>query len=76
MTNSLSKNFKAGDLYTANLKTLDKLNMPHDSFSEFAQGLKNLESYGLINYSEGKNPKGGKVSLKASIDEIRNGITI
>ena len=30
-----SKNFKASDLYTANLKTLNKIWMPKDSFSDF-----------------------------------------
>jgi hypothetical protein len=61
-------------LYTANLKTLNKLGINKDAFSEFWQGLKTLESYGLINYSEGKNIKAGKVSLKADIEEIKNGL--
>lgn len=71
---SLSRNIKATDLYTANLKTLNKLGINKDAFSEFWQGLKTLESYGLINYSEGKNIKAGKVSLKADIEEIKNGL--
>lgn len=30
-----SRNFKASELFTANLKTLNKLGMPKDSFSDF-----------------------------------------
>lgn len=69
-----SKNFKVVDLHTANLNVLNKLGLPKGSMSDFWQGLKTLESYGFINYWEGKNVKAGKVSLKIDIEEIRNGL--
>lgn len=71
---NVNKSFKANELYTANLRMLDKLNLGDSNISDFWQALKTLESYGIINYTEGKNVKAGKVSLKADIDEIKNGL--
>jgi len=71
---NLSKNFKTHELYTANFKTVNKLKIEQPNFSDFWQGLKTLESYGLIGYSDGKNPRSGKVSLKAEVEEIKNGL--
>lgn len=48
--------------------------MDDNNFSDFWQGLKTLESYGLISFIENKNKKQSKVALKADIDEIRKGI--
>ncbi len=72
--NSINKNFKVSELFTANSKTLDKLNLPNTNMSDFWNGLKTLENYGLISYTEGKNIKAGKVSLKIDIEEMKMGL--
>lgn len=69
--NSINKNFKVSELFTANSKTLDKLCLPHTNMSDFWSGLKILDTYSLISYTEGKNIKAGKVSLKVDIDELK-----
>lgn len=74
MRNNLNKNIKVNELYTANSKTCVKLNLKNESISEFWQALRTLDGYGLINYSESKQSKLGKVSLKLDIEEIKGGL--
>ena len=72
--NNQNKSFKVSEVYTQHLKTLKKLNLIQTGMSDFWSGLKTLENYGCITYTEGKNPKSGKVALKNDIDELKEGM--
>ncbi|CAI2364932.1 unnamed protein product [Moneuplotes crassus] len=72
--NSINKNFKVSELFAANSRTLGKLGLLNSSMSDFCNGLKTLENYGMISYTEGKNAKAGKVSLKIDIEELKMGL--